>query len=98
MEKFSVDKRVVAAAIRDTKTGKIYSLPAPNRHRDVIRSIGSQEDPDAFYSFSTSEEGFLLDSGEFVDRHTAWKYAIRSGQVDYAKTSRFKELNTEMLW
>lgn len=91
------ENRVVAAAIRDTKTGKIYSLPAPNRHKDVIRSIGSQ-DPDAFYSFSTSEEGFLLDSGEFVNRHMAWKYAVRSGQVDYAKTSRFQELNTEMLW
>lgn len=53
--------------------GKVYSLPAPNRHHDVIRMIGGISGPDV--------QGFLNDKGYFLNRVQAMIHAKHYGQL-----------------
>lgn len=53
--------------------GTIYSLPAPNRHHDVIRSIGGIKGPDV--------QGFLDDKRHFLNRVQALIHAKHYGQL-----------------
>ncbi len=53
---------------------KVYSLPAPNRHHDVIRTIpGGVAGPDI--------QGFLDDQGAFYNRRDAYLLASFNGQL-----------------
>ena len=73
-----------------TKT-KIYSLPKPNRHCDVIRLIIKEErnyDHDSI-------QGFLTNDDEFVDRKKALEIAFESGQITKSISS---QLYSEDLW
>lgn len=54
--------------------GKTYTLPRPNRHHDVIRSIpGGVKGPD--------KQGFVLDDGTFLGRREAMTLALANGQL-----------------
>lgn len=53
--------------------GKVYSLPNPYRHHDVIRLIGGIAGPDI--------QGFLTSSGEFLNRRQAYTYAQEHNQL-----------------
>lgn len=67
---------IVAAAIR--QHGKVYSVPAPGRHHNVIYRIARIEgkyQPDA-------EQGFLTEEGIFVDRIEAARIAMESKQIE----------------
>lgn len=71
--------RVVAAAIRK-EDGRVFSIPPPGRHHDVIREMNMnggfrQED----------EQGFLLNDGRFVGRKAALTVALYSEQIKQAK-------------
>lgn len=73
--------------------GRIYSLPAPNRHHHVIRMIGGISGPHI--------EGFLCDLGLFMDRIAAMRHAMLYDQVlPRTKPGCYKgdELFSEDLW
>lgn len=86
-------QRVTAAAIKDPHTDKVWSVPAPGRHHDVIRHMcqnGYESVPGDF------PQGFLLEDGSFVDRWNARRHAIGSAQITHAKYG--KELYSEDVW
>lgn len=87
-------QRVAAAAIKDPDTGKVFSVPAPGRHHDVIRAMcrdhGYESVPGNF------PQGFLLADGTFVDRWNARRHAVFGGQIAKAKWG--DELYSEDLW
>jgi len=72
----------------------VYSLPKPNRHHHVIRSIpGGIAGPDV--------QGFLTDRGVFLDRCDAYNYAQLYGQLKRdpdPKAYQGTELFSEDLW
>lgn len=71
--------------------GKLYSLPQPNRHHHVIGLIGGISAPD--------KQGFLDNTGRFLDRKQALKLAKLNGQL-IRGTSGYQgnELFSEDLW
>lgn len=74
--------------------GKLYSLPAPARHHDVIRLIA---DENRIGINGPDIQGFLDSNGHFVNRTDALLIALKVGQVlDPAQTGR--ELYSEDLW
>lgn len=70
--------------------GKVYSSPKPNRHHHVIRLIGGIHGP--------SIEGFLDDTGRFLDRQEALQVALAAGQVLNPADIRANRLFSEDLW
>ena len=74
--------------------GKLYSLPAPKRHHDVIRSIpGGVKGPD--------KQGFVLADGTFLGRKEAMTLAETNGQLKRRAGKEFyqgPELYSEDLW
>jgi len=61
--------RIVCAAIRCGLTGMTI---AGVRHRFI---------KEGFMSFKHSEEGFLTNQNEFLDREQAWKVALAADQI-----------------
>lgn len=73
--------------------GKVYALPAPNRHHHVIREIIKQN-PDVC-SVSNDEQGFLDEGGHFLNR----SQALVSAQLfDQLRTEPRGVLTSEDLW
>ncbi|CAB4134459.1 hypothetical protein UFOVP273_78 [uncultured Caudovirales phage] len=75
--------------------GKIYSLPSPNRHHDVIRMIAQEngvgiQGPDI--------QGFVDEEGYFLDRRQALVVAMHFDQVINPKSIRGERLYSEDLW
>jgi len=58
--------------------GVTYSLPAPNRHHDVIKLILEKTGASHVYG---EEQGFLLSDGKFARRKPALRVAIEAGQL-----------------
>jgi hypothetical protein len=72
---------------------KVFSLPAPNRHHDVIRMIGGIDGPDV--------QGFLDANGVFLNRTQAFEVATQTGQIkrpDTPVTYQGPRLFSEDLW
>lgn len=80
-----VQKEVIkAAALKHKDTGKIYSVPKPGRHHDVIRVIHEEHkgDPRAARKVVMgSTQGFVTSHDRFVDRYEALVIAKRVGQL-----------------
>lgn len=76
--------------------GKVYSLPAPNRHHHVIREI-LRQNPDVC-SVSNDEQGFLDESGMFLNRHQALVSAELFGQIKPGTVIRADMLFSEDVW
>lgn len=74
---------IVWAAIR--KDGKIFTAC---RHGRIIQKYGYSM---PFGFFLQAEQGFLTDSGEFVDRQTAAKIAFECGQIKQPQKILFSE-------
>ena len=78
--------------------GKVHSLPAPNRHSDVIRAIAREngvgiKGPDT--------QGFLDDKGGFLKREAAFLLAQENGQLRRREGSQYYQgakLFSEDLW
>jgi len=81
---------VVQAAI--LQDDKIYTLPRPNRHHNIIHYMILQ----GFKRPITGEQGFLLSDGTFADRYTAKIVAIEAKQK--TKETKKQELFSEDLW
>ena len=58
--------------------GRVWSLPAPNRHHDVIRMIA--EDTGEGIS-GPDTQGFLEETGKFLSRTEAFVLASENGQL-----------------
>lgn len=81
---------IVAAAI--DFDGTVLSIPPPARHGDIIRLRATDPNPP---SRRSGIQGFLTNTGRFVDRCEARDIAIACGQVDHGVGLR---LFTEDLW
>jgi hypothetical protein len=72
---------------------KVFSLPRPNRHHDVIRMIGG--------IYGEDIQGFLDANGVFLTRKQAFYIAKASGQLNRnpdPKHYQGDELFSEDLW
>jgi len=74
--------------------GRMYQLPKPNRHHDVIRSIpGGVKGPDL--------QGFVDEFGTFLTRKAVMVRAIKTGQLKRRPGKEHyqgPELFSEDLW
>lgn len=88
------------AAIRFKE--KIYSLPRPNRHQDIISHIMkelnlSYLDVDRELDFDW-DYGFLDTSGRYLSRKQAAYSAFINKQIKDGSTVHHSTLTTENLW
>lgn len=82
--------KIAAAAIKFR--GKVYHLPAPNRHHHIIAYIRNLHET----AVTQEVQGFLTNSGKFLDRKEAARIAIAAGQI---KALRWPpNLYSEDLW
>ena len=75
--------------------GKVYSLPKPNRHHDVIRYIVEQTGVD---TVDHTVQGFLDASGKFLTRKQALIHAEVNGQLREDRPIWANQLFSENLW
>lgn len=75
--------------------GVVYSLPAPNRHHDVIRHIVQQTGVD---HVDGDEQGFLDEKGTFLNRRQALMSASLLGQLKPGTVVRGGRLFSEDVW
>lgn len=86
--------RIVSVAVIGSD-GKVYSLPPPNRHHNVIHmlhSLGLRPHKD---------EGFLDSHGTFRSRVQSMVIATEAGQVNRRKGDKYYQgpkLFSEDLW
>ena len=76
---------------------KIYSLPAPARHCDVIKHIVETTGYTTISVDMHREQGFLDTNGLFLDRAAAYVRAQGNGQLT-AKGHKEGVLFSEDLW
>lgn len=69
---------ITHVAIKDVE-GRVWSLPKPNRHGDVIKLI--QQQPNWQRIVTNAVAGFLNDQGVFLDRTEAWFEAHKGKQI-----------------
>lgn len=70
---------ITHVAIRATD-GKLYILPSPNRHHNILWTYGPQLTGPERVAFRDGEQGFMIDGEEFVSRKPAKLYALKTGQ------------------
>jgi hypothetical protein len=70
----STSPKIVAAAIKD-KDGKVYSVPQPGRHCDVFLTMPRDQ------RLLEAVQGFIDETGAFLDRHQAYKVAKENFQI-----------------
>jgi hypothetical protein len=84
-------QQITHVALKDNN--KIYSLPAPNRHHDVIGMIGGTHGQEV--------QGFLDANGVFLNRKQAFLVAQATGQLNRREGPghyQGPELFSEDLW
>lgn len=74
--------------------GKVYSLPAPNRHHHVIRHIVEVTGSKCV----DGDEGFLDETGLFLEREPAKIRAEKTGQLKQQIDPHESLLFSEDLW
>jgi hypothetical protein len=74
---------------------RIWSLPPPARHHDVIRWIAESNGEGIN---GPDEQGFMTNDCEFVDRKEALIIALKANQVLDINNVRANQLFSEDLW
>ncbi len=74
--------------------GKVYSLPAPNRHHHILRMIFEETGE----PMEENEQGFLDEEGNFLNRIEALAHALAHNQVLDPDNIRAGRLFSEDLW
>lgn len=69
-------EQITGVAIRDLD-GKVWSLPAPNRHYNVIHMIYTETKQQVPRNWA---QGFVTESGRFLTRRQARMVAQKTGQ------------------
>lgn len=82
---------IVAAAIKG-ENNKVYALPAPARHHDVIHVMAQAGLPTPI----KGEQGFIDSERGFVGRFQAGNIALAEGQI--TKLQWGNKLYSEDLW
>jgi hypothetical protein len=78
--------------------GKIWSLPAPNRHHDVIRHIVEQTGA-KYVDARDDDQGFLVDGKVWCRRKPALRIARACGQLKPGGMGeKLGELYSEDVW
>lgn len=87
---------IIAAAVRHA--GRVYALPAPARHGDVLVYMYDQGCPTPPYGDAT--EGFIDSEQGFVSRRDAYVIVMEERQPlrDGKKEPDLRELFSEDLW
>ncbi len=77
--------------------GKVWSLPAPNRHHDVIRHIVEQTGVETV-DVHDDDQGFLDESGQYLRRAAALISAKLNKQLKNPSQVRCNMLFSEDVW
>ena len=78
--------------------GKVYSLPPPNRHHDVIRLIVEQTGV-KYVDAHGDDQGFLASDGLYWRREDALRIARECGQLKPGGLGeKLGELYSEDVW
>lgn len=85
--------KIVAVALRD-RTGKVHTLPSPNRHHNVINMMYAE----GLRGKDFHEQGFLTSDGTYVDRREARKIADAANQCIPERDYEMAELFSEDVW
>lgn len=83
---------VDCAALLDD-TGKVWSLPRPARHYQIIAKMR-----ESGYTGPTHRQGFILSNGRYVTRAIAMQYAKEANQIKGGKLINPGVLTSEDLW
>jgi hypothetical protein len=83
---------IAAAAIKYRDV--IVSMPRPNRHHNIIYSVYNLW---SIRTGSNGVQGFITDTGEFVDRVEGLRIARDNNQIIH-KHGSDKELFSEDMW
>lgn len=84
---------IVGVAMKHRETGDVYWLLKPARHDSLIKALIAVDKRD----WAKGHQGFITDEGQFLNRESAWLYAVNDGS---AKGIRWggRELFSEDLW
>lgn len=85
------NERIISVAI--SAFGIVASLPAPARHGDVLRKLW---DFNQTVVVGEDRQGFLTNTGRYVNRRDAAVIALAAGQLD--KLYAPPDLYSEDLW
>lgn len=85
-------ERIVAAAIKHP-SGRVYSVPAPGRHHNVIALMVKERAGQVMQS----EQGFLTSDDRFVDRIEARAIATAAAQL-LERDGGLPKLYSEDVW
>ena len=77
-------------------SSKMYDIPC-HRHADAFYIISQLLDHDEIDKPRT-EQGFLTNKGEFLNRYDAMQHAIACGQLPPDADKECKELYSEDVW
>lgn len=90
-------RMLVAAAICYKEV--IVSLPRPKRHHEILRMMAKAlaGEGEEFVPVRGETQGFITDTGHFLDRINAKQHAIECGQLD-PKKMHSTILTSEDLW
>ena len=77
--------------------GRIYSLPAPNRHHNVIWKIAEDTRVKTVDAHG-DDQGFLDSTGKYLTRKEALDIAVTNGQLKNADVILHDQLYSEDLW
>jgi hypothetical protein len=87
------------------RNGKVYSLPPPNRHHDVLYSMPEEEQGVSDEVEARDVQGFLDDKGNFLTRSEAYQMVVNTPQFIRKEKNKEREhyydgpnLYSEDLW
>ncbi len=89
----SAPERIIAAAIN---FGAIISLPPPNRHPHIIQTMDLEMGIEGVNA-TPQTQGFITDTGRFVNRVEAYYIAYRAEQLLHGP-KQTPQLYSEDLW
>lgn len=89
----SPNETIAAAAVY--YDGLIYSIDAPARHHHILRAMVKHDVDDA--AMSPRYQGFVTNTGRFVDRYEAAKIARAANQLIRQPTPK-DMLTSEDVW
>ena len=70
--------------------GAVWTLPRPNRHHHVIHKMGD-------YDYGKSVQGFITETGQFLNRIQAKRAAVKHKQILPKRVSML-QLFSEDMW
>lgn len=94
MESDETAPTIVGVGIR-MPGGKLYQLPCPNRHHNIIHQICSETGEPVP---GNAEQGFITNTGQFVSRYVAHRLALKCQQPCKRPIGYGSELYSEDVW